>query len=94
MLVIFAYFAATTPNQPISVKSTILNIIFISIPVFSYASTAKNFPLIKIYDLQLVNIYESQNSFILIAITIILLLTIVIVVKLTKSSKGPIRSFS
>jgi NADH-ubiquinone oxidoreductase chain 6 len=94
MLVIFAYFAATTPNQPISVKSSILNIIFISIPVFSYALPRKTFPIIKVSDLQLTSIYEYQNRFVLLAITVILLLTIIIIVKLTKHSKGPIRTFS
>ena len=94
ILVIFAYFAATTPNQPISIKSTLINILFISIPVFLFSIKREHFPIIKNIELQLSYIYEAQNGFILISITLILLLTIIIIVKLTKHSKGPIRSFS
>jgi len=93
MLVIFAYFAATTPNQPISVKSSLLNILFISIPVFAYSSKREHFPIIKSIELQLSRIYQTENGFVLISITLVLLLTIIIIVKLTKHSKGPIRSF-
>lgn len=94
ILVIFAYFAATTPNQPISIKPTLINIILISIPVFIFSLKRKHFPIIKPIEIQLSHIYEAQNGFILIFITLILLLTIIIVVKLTKHSRGPIRSFS
>lgn len=94
ILVIFAYFTATSPNQQITnIKKVIIAIL-----------VRFSFSIITIYRLdffqsvnyrsyQIISIFSSNNSYILIGITIILLLTIIIVVKLASRSKGPLRSF-
>jgi|GWRWMinimDraft_12_1066020.scaffolds.fasta_scaffold21612_2 NADH-ubiquinone oxidoreductase chain 6 len=94
ILVIFAYFTATSPNQQITnIKKVIVAIL-----------VRFSFSLITIYRLdffqsinyrsyQIISIFSSNNSYLLIGITIILLLTIIIVVKLASRSKGPLRSF-
>ena len=94
ILVIFAYFTATSPNQQITnIKKVIIAIL-----------VRFSFSIITIYRLdffqsvnyrsyQIISIFSSNNSYLLIGITIILLLTIIIVVKLASRSKGPLRSF-
>jgi len=94
ILVIFAYFAATTPNQRITTKSLFFNLFIISIPVFSFSFlTYKTYPILKTKEIQLTDIYSHQNGIVLIFITLVLLLTIIIIVKITKHSKGPMRPF-
>lgn len=94
ILVIFAYFTATSPNQQItSIKKIIRSI--------SINFILSVFIIRKIYaeDIympqhqQLITIFIKENIFTLIIITLILLITIVIVVKLSSSSKGPLRTF-
>lgn len=94
ILVIFAYFAAITPNQSIDIKSTLLNILYVSIPIFSFtAIKTVNFPKFDEKQIQITKIYELENGFTLIFITLLLLFTIIVIVKLTKHCQGPLRPF-
>jgi len=94
MLVIFAYFTATTPNQSkLHIKSTIYILILSLITLSFISSYWVSEPLINLQKYQITNIFSAQNIYILIIITLILLFTIVVIVKLTTRSKGPIRSF-
>lgn len=95
ILVIFAYFTATSPNQQqISRKKiiwTTLSIILITGSALILIN--KNIPIIPSKSHQLISLYTSHNIYTLILITLILLITIVIVVKLSSRSKGPLRTF-
>lgn len=94
ILVIFAYFTATSPNQQISNSKKIISIIFIrtiiSLILINYINY---FQSIESRKYQIIALFSSNNAFLLIGITIILLITIIIVVKLASRSKGPLRSF-
>lgn len=94
ILVMFAYFTATSPNQQIKDIKKVLITIFIRFPsslIFIYSINF--YQSIESKNYQIISIFSSNNSYLLIGITIILLLTIVIVVKLASRSKGPLRSF-
>lgn len=94
ILVIFAYFTATTPNQSkIRIKSIIYTIMIIISINFIIIYYFISIPLIIVQKYQIISIFSLQNILILIIITIILLFTIVVVVKLTVRSKGPLRVF-
>lgn len=95
ILVIFAYFTATSPNQQqISRKKIIKTIVLILlITGASLIYINKNIPLTPIKSHQLLRLYTSHNIYTLILITLILLITIIIVVKLSSRSKGPLRTF-
>nr|QUT13269.1 NADH dehydrogenase subunit 6 [Nais communis] len=94
MLVMFAYFAATTPNQSkIHIKSTIYILAATSLISFITISTSVPTPLINMQKYQMTNMFSPQNMYMLIIITLILLFTMIIIVKLTTRSKGPLRSF-
>lgn len=95
ILVIFAYFTATSPNQQqISGKKIIKTVILIILITGSILITMnRNIPLTSSKSHQLIRLYTSHNIYTLILITLVLLITIVIVVKLASRSKGPLRTF-
>lgn len=94
ILVIFAYFTATSPNQQITnIKKVIIAILVrFSLSIITIYRL-DFFQSVNYRSYQIISIFSSNNSYLLIGITIILLLTIIIVVKLASRSKGPLRSF-
>lgn len=94
ILVIFAYFTATSPNQQRTDSKKLTFTIFISFTIFIIIITYTNLNNYINHDQQqIIRLFSANNTYILIGITIILLLTIIIVVKLASRSKGPLRSF-
>lgn len=95
ILVIFAYFTATSPNQQqISMKKIMYYIVVSFIITLSLLLSRRIIiPLTPAKSHQLIRLFISHNIYSLIIITLILLLTIVIVVKLASRSKGPLRTF-
>lgn len=94
ILVIFAYFTATSPNQQIrNIKKVILRISIRFPTLIIIIINTNYFQRIESKRYQIIALFSSNNSYLLIGITIILLLTIIIVVKLASRSKGPLRSF-
>lgn len=95
MLVIFAYFTATSPNQQKierkKIIKTALSILLITRSFIIYIN--KNTPITASKSHQLIRIFTNNNVYTLILITLILLITIIIVVKLSSRSKGPLRTF-
>nr|QVX31162.1 NADH dehydrogenase subunit 6 [Drieschia cf. elegans BG-2021] len=100
MLVMFAYFAALTPNQPLGLTNTffmlILTVILIMalllISPLSLSQTFINFstsPLIPISIL-----YNPTNNLILLILASILFFILVAVVKITNLNMGPLRPFN
>lgn len=92
ILIIFSYFLALTPNQPIYpshvpilLSTFLLFLIFsLSLDIWSPSFSIKP---------QIASLYLYSNCPILILLTLILFLTIIIIVKLSSLSKGPLRSF-
>jgi len=95
ILVMFAYFTASSPNQQyIRIKKIIKRIIlFLLISVTIIITINRFMSIIPVKSNQLITIFTIHNIYTLIIITLILLITIVIVVKLCSSSKGPLRTF-
>ncbi len=95
ILVIFAYFTATSPNQQQITSKPIIKTI--SLMILITRSTLifinKTIPLTPAKSHQLIRLYTAHNMYTLILITLILLITMVIVVKLSSRSKGPLRTF-
>jgi NADH-ubiquinone oxidoreductase chain 6 len=95
ILVIFAYFTASSPNQQyISTKKIIKGILSFTLVTGRINILINN--LINITPSksnQLISIFTVHNIYTLIIITLVLLITIVIVVKLCSRSKGPLRTF-
>lgn len=94
ILVIFSYFVALIPNQPL-ISISNLNIIRISIIITLILTNLFNTPpiIISIHSNFTEVIYQPQNTSILILLALILLLIIVITVKITHRSRGPLRAF-
>ena len=94
MLVMFAYFTATSPNQQTIRNKRVIKVLLLAIPITSAFIFFNNQVLITASKShQLIRIFTSHNIYTLIIITLILLITIVIVVKLCSRSKGPLRTF-
>lgn len=95
ILVIFAYFTASSPNQQRIRNKKILKriILFIPTSITIILITDNIITIIPSKSHQLITIFTNHNIYTLIIITIVLLITIVIVVKLCSRSKGPLRSF-
>lgn len=94
ILVIFAYFVAITPNQPISFGLNIVMLIisFLIIIIITY-SLKQTLPISKFNELQVSAIFSNIYIPALILLIILLLLTIVFIVKLTNRRSGPLRPF-
>lgn len=95
ILVIFAYFTATSPNQynKRRKRTFIIIPILFSILLFIILVTNKTIISINRQARQLIILFTNPNIYTLIIITLILLITMVIVVKLSSRSKGPLRAF-
>ena len=101
ILVIFAYFAALTPNQPLGIFSIILCsfislilfsfIFFIYLPSPSILLNIENFPDTIISTSIL---YSPSNSNILLLLATILFFVLVAVVKVANINKGALRPFN
>jgi len=95
ILVIFAYFTATSPNQYIDKNKRIFiitPILFIGL-ILTILILNKSILSINTQSNQLIIIFTRPNIYTLIIITLVLLITMVIVVKLCSRSKGPLRAF-
>jgi len=95
ILVIFAYFTASSPNQQYIRIKKITKRIFIFLVLTSRSIIIINriINIVPSKSNQLITIFTSHNIYTLIIITLVLLITIVIVVKLCSRSKGPLRTF-
>ena len=100
MLVIFAYFTALTPNQPIGL-SIILLISSIAFLTFLFLTSSLNriIPsLISLKYTSIINpitiIFNPYNSSLLFLLASILFFILVAVVKITNISSGPLRPFN
>jgi len=95
ILVIFAYFTATSPNQKFtSSKKILFTITIIFILTILISSNLDNPTLHISFNQELIRLFNLHNSYALILITVILFITIIIVVKLSSISKGPLRTFT
>lgn len=94
ILVIFSYFVALIPNQPlISISNLwVLTISFIIILTISKLIKSTSL-IISTYSNFTEIIYKPYNTPILIFLAIVLLLIMVISVKITHRSSGPLRAF-
>nr|AVW86130.1 NADH dehydrogenase subunit 6 [Halosydna sp. YZ-2018] len=99
MLVMFAYFAALTPNQPLGLFSMLVFsfISFISVSSLSFflKLTGPNLISNNISDFSqsITILYIPMNSNILLLLASILFFVLVAVVKVANINKGPLRPF-
>lgn len=95
ILVIFAYFTASSPNQQYTRVKKILKriILFFTITILRTITINNFIVIVPSKSNQLMRIFTRHNIYTLILITLVLLITIVIVVKLCSRSKGPLRTF-
>jgi len=100
ILVIFAYFAALTPNQPLTIN---LSLIFIIITWLILVITFINYKLVISTTTRYITnlayypitiIYSFSNSLIVLVLASILFFILVAVVKITKLTAGPLRPFN
>lgn len=94
ILVIFSYFVSIIPNQTIPFLYTFITIsttIIVLITLSSYLKISP--PTYSSFSSHITILYLPLNTRILFLLAIILLFTMVVVVKLTTSSKGPLRPF-
>lgn len=92
MLVIFAYFVAITPNQQIIISANPILFIIIFLVSVTYLSSIPNFTSPN-KSIRILFLYTNYNPITLLFLALILLLTMVVVVKISRQSKGPLRSF-
>lgn len=99
ILVIFAYFTALTPNQPLNISTiwfsllraliTTLSLIFVSkFSLPTTFSTSFNYILPSI-----TSIFLPKNTFLILLLATTLFFILVAVVKISILSKGPLRPF-
>nr|YP_010373149.1 NADH dehydrogenase subunit 6 [Hyperhalosydna striata]QTZ18395.1 NADH dehydrogenase subunit 6 [Hyperhalosydna striata] len=100
MLVMFAYFAALTPNQPLGLLSmllasmfTLLLILLILILV-TFSSPNLFSPMMPNPVNGISILYSPSNSYILLLLASILFFVLVAVVKVANINKGPLRPFN
>lgn len=92
ILVIFAYFVAITPNQQIMISVNPILFLVIIVASASYITFLPN-PAIIDKSTKILFFYSNNNPTTLLFLALALLLTIVVVVKISRQSKGPLRSF-
>lgn len=95
ILVMFAYFTASSPNQQyIRIKKIAKSmLLFLPISLGAIINIDNLINIVPSKSNQLIRIFTSHNIYTLIIITLVLLFTMVIVVKLCSRSKGPLRTF-
>uniref|UniRef100_UPI0030FF3134 NADH dehydrogenase subunit 6 n=1 Tax=Struwela camposi TaxID=2859449 RepID=UPI0030FF3134 len=98
MLVMFAYFAALSPNQMYNLPSIPLMFLVSFIITFMYLTTldTKYFmPSLLSSSIKMNTfLYSQEQAPILIFLVILLLLALILVVKMTKHTTGPLRPFN
>lgn len=100
ILVIFAYFTALTPNQPLGLSIIILisSIAFITFILLIRADNRILSSLISLSHVSLINpitvIFTPYNSALLFLLATILFFILVAVVKITNITNGPLRPFN
>lgn len=100
ILVIFAYFTALTPNQPLGL-SIIISISTIAFITFFSIVNSNNRILPSLISTNFINItnpitiiFNPYNSFLLFLLASILFFILVAVVKITNITNGPLRPFN
>lgn len=99
ILVMFAYFSALTPNQPLEIKTIFLSFILATritslLFFFRYSAIPNIFSLTNTSTLtSITTLYFSNNSFLLLFLASTLFLILVAVVKIATLSRGPLRPF-
>jgi hypothetical protein len=93
MLIIFAYFVATSPNAPINFKTpTILGITTFIITML--ISTKTLIPYNFTNSTSLNTFYSTESYGTLFILALVLLWTIIVIVKVVSLPKGPLRPFN
>lgn len=96
MLVIFAYFAALTPNQPHEMLKILLTLLFtitlITLPALLLGNLSQSFTSYYLSKPEL-TIITPWTSSVFIVVVIILFFILVSVVKVADIFKGPLRPF-
>lgn len=97
ILVIFAYFTAIQPNQHFQINNMLLVFLFTFIPIIVILITNNKTPTVEINNLQidsLISLYHWHNIITLFLLGALLFLALVAVVKVSKSTLGPLRPFN
>nr|AVW86054.1 NADH dehydrogenase subunit 6 [Branchinotogluma japonicus] len=99
MLVMFAYFTALTPNQPLGMTTMWFSFLFAMVTTLLLMFYS-NFSLPMLFSSPLTSIYPSisslyypKNSFLILLLASTLFFILVAVVKIALLSKGPLRPF-
>lgn len=94
ILVIFAYFIALQPNQPLFLHYPIV-FLFISIILFSSLPLYQtNISILSSTSTSILYLLIKSNIIIFWAIAVLLFIALIIVVKLAKIKEGPLRPFN
>jgi len=96
ILVIFAYFTAIQPNQYIQINNILLTLIFTYLLFFIILMSPYFTLLINInipFTTSILTLYALPNIPVLIFLATMLFLALVAVVKVSKSTLGPLRPF-
>nr|AVW86101.1 NADH dehydrogenase subunit 6 [Lepidonotopodium sp. YZ-2018] len=99
MLVMFAYFVALTPNQPMGLTSSMLTLLFTSITVLTlmyspYVSSPHQISTsLPFMHSPITIMFSPMNSILLLLLVVILFLIMVAVVKIVNMNSGPLRPF-
>nr|AVW86090.1 NADH dehydrogenase subunit 6 [Levensteiniella iris] len=99
MLVMFAYFTALTPNQPLifpPLLSAFLLLMTTLLLILTFKTPLMSSPFSLVYPLYthpITILYTPSNCLLLLSLASILFLILVVVVKITNISSGPLRPF-
>nr|QVX31188.1 NADH dehydrogenase subunit 6 [Pelagomacellicephala iliffei] len=99
MLVMFAYFSALTPNQPLNISISFLtmSISFLCLSLFtslSFPTIPNPTPLTPSPLSPMTMLFTPLNSYLLLFLASALFLILVAIVKIMNTTMGPLRPFS